>query len=133
MTRGCRADAPAARRGSWWAVAAVATLATLPILAGCGPAPVESFGPAPSATGEASYWVEGYTRPGQITSDYGEGYAESFARQICPGAFVVERVDTRPVRNAFDAFLYWQALVTCRDGPADTDQPPGPTPLAPDG
>ena len=96
-------------------VATAVAAGLLVALAGCGPKPVESFGPAPSTSGDPAYWVEGYTRPGELTREYGEGYAESFARQVCQGAFVVDRVDIRRARNAFDEFLYWQALVTCRD------------------
>ena len=108
-------------------VIAGAALGLSGVLAACGPKPVESFGPAPSATGDPTYWVEGYTRPGQLTREYGEGYAASFARQVCPGEFVVERVDVRPVQNAFDSFLYWQALVACTEGGAPADSPrPGP-------
>jgi hypothetical protein len=97
-------------------VAALTGVAALALLAGCGPKPVEAFGPAPSESGLAAYWVEGYTRPGQLTREFAEGYADSFARQVCPGAFTVRRVDMRPVQNAFDRFLYWQALVECADG-----------------
>ena len=117
-----------------------ALLAAL-LLAGCEPRPVESFGPAPSESGNPAYWVEGYTRPGQLTRDFGEGYAESFARQVCRGDYQVLRVDTSRARNAFDEFLHWQALVECLDeapAPPPAEEPPPivpaePLPLQPDG